>query len=116
MKDKMHNLVLISFGFFSALTFHPVWGRVAAALVGILLAIVLVASIRSKWRFLLLLVLPVVCFLIITYTGNGLDRWLNSNTPEDVLGDMVYYFKEAGKSAIPATQGTTTLVKRKING
>ena len=111
MKNKMHNLVLISFGFFSALSFHPVWGRIAAAMVGIFFAIVLVASIKTKWRFLLLLVLPVVCFLIVTYTGNGLGDWLSSNSPEAVAGDMIYYFKEAGRSAMPATQGVTSLVK-----
>ena len=111
MKNRMHKLILVLFGFFSALTIHSIWGRVSAAFVGIFLAIALVSSMTSKWKFLLLLVFPVSCFLIVSYAGNGLNSWLNENTPEDVLGDIVYYFAEAGKTAAPAVQGTTELVK-----
>ena len=107
---RMHNLILISFGFFSALTFHPVWGRVSGALVGIFLAIVLICSMQSKNRFLLVFVLPVICFLLVTYAGNGLNNWLAENKPEEVVGDVIHYFKETGKSVVPAVEGTTELV------
>jgi len=107
---KMHKLILVSFGFFSALTFHPVWGRVAAALVGIFIAVRLVSSMESRGRFLLILILPVLCFLVTTYAGNGLNNWLNDNMPEQVLGDVIYYFREAGIAAVPAVNGTRELV------
>jgi len=109
--NRMQNLILICFGFFSALTFHPVWGRVSGALVGIFLAIVLICSMQSKNRFLLVFVLPIICFLLVTYAGNGLNNWLTDNSPEEVVGDIIHYFKETGRSIVPAVEGTTELVE-----
>jgi len=109
MKNRMHNLILILFGFFSALSFHPVWGRVSSALVGIFIAIVLISSIEAKWKFSLFLVLPVICFLATSYAGYELSNWLDENSPEDVLGDSVYYFREAGKSVVPVVKGVTEI-------
>ena len=111
MKNRMCNLILILFGFFSALTFHPVWGRIASALVGISFAILLVSSMSAKWRFALFFILPVICFLATSYAGYELNNWLNENSPEAVIGDIVYYFSEAGKSAVPIVKGITEISK-----
>jgi len=107
---KMSNLVFVCFGFFSALTFHSVWGRVAAAIVGIFIAVKLVLTMKSSVRFVFLLVFPVMCFLLATYAGNGFNNWLTENTPELVLGDVVYYFREAGVAASPAVSGAKELI------
>ena len=82
MKNRMCSLILILFGFFSALTFHPVWGRMASALVGVSIAILLISSTTVKWRFALFFMLPVICFLATTYAGYELNNWLNENSPE----------------------------------
>lgn len=111
MKNRMCNLILIFFGFFSALTFHPVWGRVAAALVGISFAILLISSMNAKWRFALFFVLPVICFLATSYAGYELNNWLNENSPEAVVGDIFYYFSAAGKSVVPVVKGVTEMVE-----
>lgn len=111
MKNRMHNLVLVFFGFFSALTFHPVWGRVASALVGISFAIALVCSMNARWRFALFFVLPVICFLATSYAGHELSNWLNENSPEAVAGDIFYYFGAAGKSVVPVVKGVTEMVE-----
>ncbi len=111
MKNKMCNLILIFFGFFSALTFHPVWGRIASALVGITFAILLISSMNARWRFALFFVLPVICFLATTYAGHELSNWLNENSPEAVVGDIIYYFGAAGKSVVPVVKGVTEISK-----
>ena len=111
MKNRMCNLILIFFGFFSALTFHPVWGRIASALVGITFAILLISSMNAKWRFALFFVLPVICFLATSYAGHELSNWLNENSPEAVVGDIFCYFGAAGKSVIPVVKGVTEMVE-----
>lgn len=111
MKNRMCNLILILFGFFSALTFHPVWGRIASALVGVSIAILLVSSMTAKWRFALFFILPVICFLATSYAGYELSSWLNENSPEEVIGDIVYYFSAAGKSVVPVVKGITEISK-----
>ena len=111
MKNRMCNLILIFFGFFSALTFHPVWGRMASALVGVSIAILLISSTTVKWRFALFFMLPVICFLATTYAGYELNNWLNENSPEAVVGDIVYYFSAAGKSVVPVVKVVTEISK-----
>ncbi len=85
------------FAVFVTLSLHPsVYGRIAAALAGILVAVCWLRRTKGvAKKFALCLTLPVVTFLAFSHISIIINNALEANSVTSFMGDTAYYFREA---------------------
>jgi len=106
------KMVLASFsGICIGLIFHPSgWSTMSMAFLSILLILLLISSINAKWGWIFLLLIPLL-FQVFVYAGEEGNLLLYKHDPGTVLGEIMYSYKETGKSSVSATVGVSDFVK-----